>query len=224
MVITYCSLLLIALAFIIGKKRKDLGFLVSFLFLPLFVNFFLTGGWSWFHHSVFLSLSSLALAVSIVNITDVISKTSLRSLLASSFMAVFVILGVVDITYNNRLMSKYDYNSFMTRVTTVVPEDSTVMGASLYYPVFINRNNRFVGYLFLEERCPDFADEIHKLDVDYILLDNNLRVSSLVWCSEDYYRNQILGFLKSKRNIEITAHYPSRNIVMKSVYLYTVND
>jgi 4-amino-4-deoxy-L-arabinose transferase-like glycosyltransferase len=222
--VTYFTLFLILVALLFGRNRKQLGSLLCFIIIPLFISGFVTGSWNWFHYSVFLSLYSTALAISIVIISDIFKTGKIRKLIPSAIILIIAISGIWDIMKNNIVMMKYDYHAFMNRVSTHVPEGATVLGASLYYPVFIERDNRFIGYLFLEERCPAFADKIKQLGIDYVLLDINLKVSSTLWCSERYYQSQIYDFLMNKRYIDIKANYPSRNRVMQSVYLFNVSE
>ena len=57
-------------------------------------------------------------------------------------------------------MAKYDYNSVKEKITRSVPDNVTVIGAPLYYFAFLDGKNKFITYMFLEERCPDFESEI----------------------------------------------------------------
>lgn len=215
---------LTAAAFFLAKNRKPLGFLVFFVLFPLFVRGFLTGKWSWFHYSVFVPFLALSLAISISIISERFSSRPARTAVIVLLAGIFIGAGVWYVMKNNMKMKEYDHGAAMERIAAAVPPGSTVLGPSLYYPAFADSGARFIGYLFLEERCPDFAASIETLGVDYILMDKTFMLVTSSWCSYRYYRDEIAGYLRTGTSLvkSIDLNYPSRNMLIKSVYLHRV--
>jgi 4-amino-4-deoxy-L-arabinose transferase-like glycosyltransferase len=221
----YFSLFLVSAGFLIGRNKKQMGFMLSFFVMPLFIKNFLTGSWNWFHNSVLLSVSYLAVAMSVMNISDRLRSERLKKLFPLSVVIVIAFFGVWDIMANNIDMMQYDYDAFMERVSSEIPAGSTVLGDPIYYPAFVDRDKRFVSYSFLEERCPGFSDEIKDLDIDYIIMDFSFRIFSTFWCSDRYYNEQVKDFLKKNASLvkTIKTRYPRKGILLKSVLIFKVN-
>jgi 4-amino-4-deoxy-L-arabinose transferase-like glycosyltransferase len=223
--IIYFSMIIIFAGIFFGEKRAHLRFISSFIILPLILLSFVAGTWNWFHNSVFISLLSLALVIAVTDLSCLSRQTVLKKLLPVGIVIIISGFGIGEIIANNKKMMKYDFDAAMARVHDNVPEGSTVLGTSFYYPAFIKSNKRFIGHLFLEERCPDFKDEINSLKVDYILIDIHFNGITRVWCSDAYYENQISQYLQSNAVLlkTIKIHYPSFNIITDSVSLYKTN-
>jgi len=223
--LAYLCISMILVALIFGRKRKELGLLLLFIVFPLFIKEFTTGSWNWFHNSVFLPICVLMTGVSISSLSELSSGRGNKGAIIVVLTMMVVIPGVWDIVKNNIHMQRYDYDALMSKVSSHIPDGSTVLGAAIYYPAFINRDVRFIGYLFLQNRCPDFTEEMQRLDVDYIIMDATFKNIARLWCSNRYYQNQILNFLQSDATLKdiIRADYPSRLIHLQYVYLFKVN-
>lgn len=221
----FFAIVIILAATFLGKKRSHLSFIISFILLPLIILNFVAGTWNWFHNSVFISLLALALAIAITELSCLFRQTWFRKLLPVGFVVIISVIGTGEIIGNNKKMMNYDFEAVMERVHSNIPEGSTVLGTSFYYPAFIKSNKRFIGHLFLEERCPNFEDEINTLKVDYILIDVHFNGITRLWCSDAYYENQISQYLRNNAKLlkTITVNYPSFNIITDSVSLYKIN-
>jgi hypothetical protein len=156
-VIAYVIVLLLLVALISGRNRRNLGFLICAVVFPLFLRGFLSGSWYWFHYSVFTPFVVLSLAVSMFTIIDMFSKERVKKVYTSAFIMIFIVPGIWDIMNNNISMLKYDHHSSMNRVSEEIPGDSSVLGASLYYPAFIDSDKRFVGVLIYRAKMPEFC-------------------------------------------------------------------
>ena len=222
----YLCLFVVVPAFTFGRNKHIL-FLLSFAALSLFLRTFMTGSWNWFHFSAFLSVCFLVVSVAIFDIADRLSGKA-RTLFSTIMIAALAAPGTWDIMRNTVDMMKYDHGTVMEKVARGVPPQGNVLGPPFYYPAFVDRENSFVSYLFLEGKCPDFAAEMKSLAIDYILMDTNFRVRASRWCSEEYYRKQVLGFLDSSATLVnvIEINYPNEyayDRLISSAYLFRVN-
>lgn len=227
--IAYFALLLIAIGVIFGKNRSSSVFLLSFIFLPLVIANFIVGSWQWFHYSVFLPFGFMVLAISIYDISEMFRSVWVKRQILIGATIIIGGLGIMDIMMGNIEMSKYNYNSVKEKITRNIPDNVTVMGAPLYYFAFLDGKGKFITYMFLEERCPDFKSEMRTHRVDYILIDDSLEYMTRLWCSNAYYENEIVKFLtmKTYKDKMVEIDYPNSrapNRMLNKAYLFRVND
>lgn len=227
--LAYCSLLLVVAGSVFGRNRASSLFLLLFIFLPLVVSNFIVGSWQWFHYSVFLPFGFMLLAISIHDISGMWRKTWVRMLFF--FGAVLIIggFGIRDIMAGNFAMSKYDYDTSVKKpVIQALPARVTVMGPPLYYLSLLDGRNRFITYMFLEERCPDFEAEMKAHKVEYILVDDSLEYMARLWCPDRYYEDHIVKFLADRAVKEkiLEIGYPSSRTptrMVSRVSLFKIN-
>lgn len=226
--IVYVALVIVTVSLIFGKNKKHSLLLLSFVILPLFISNFIVGAWQWFHYSVFLPLSFIILAISINDVCEMLSSIKAKRLFFAGLVIIIAISGIIDIMKLNVNMKKYNYNSLKERISQGVTNGTTVLGSPLYYFAFSGSNNRFITYLFIEGRCPNFKSEIQRHKIDYILVDDSLERVSSNWCSYLYYQNEIIPFLKTNTTLNkiIDIEYPSSltaKRMIDKVYLFKVN-
>ena len=170
----------------------------------------------------------IVLAISINNISEMLSSERLKKLCVLALTAVIAVPGIMHIIAVNIDMMKYDHNSIKYKVLESIPERAAVMAPPLYYFSFLGRGNRFTTYLFIEERCPNFESEIEQLEIDYILIDESMMHVTNKWCSGNYFTNEIMAFLQAKAILEkiIDIQYPNsltNKRMIEQVYLYKLN-
>lgn len=226
--IAYATLFFIIASVIFGRNRTSIFFLLSFIFLPLVIGSFLIGSWQWFHYSVFLPFAFIILSIAVFDVSEVFSHESLKKWIFIGLITFIGAFGLVDIMRTNISMLKYDYNKAVReKIMKNVPKGATLMGTPLYYFALLENNNRFVTYLFLEERCPSFKSEIKKYGIDYILVDESMEYMASLWCSDSYYKNEIVNFIENRTYKEkvIKIEYPSSRTpdrLLHEVYFYKV--
>lgn len=227
--LAYCSLCLIVAGSFFGKNRASSLFLLSFIFLPLIISNFIVGSWQFFHYSVFLPFAFMVLAISIHDISGMWRNRWVRTLFF--FVAVLIIggFGIKDIMTGNFAMSRYSYDTSVKEpLIRVLPANVTVMGPPLYYLSLLDGRNRYVTYMFLEERCPDFEAEMKAHKVEYILADDSLEYMARLWCPDRYYEDQIVKFLADRAVKEkiLEIGYPSSRTptrMVSRVSLFKIN-
>jgi hypothetical protein len=182
------------------------------------------GNWSWLHYSMFFAIYAVTISISIFNISEIIRSKIARKIFLILIISTIGISNAVDIIKNNILMQKYVYRSLMDRIALNVPDGTTVLGSFLYYPAFMKKENKFITYLFLKNQCPDFADEIRNLEVDYVILDDSFKKLSTYWCTYYYYENQIANFLDKNTTFEkeIKMYYPNQYNNTGNIYIFKV--
>lgn len=226
--IAYATLFFIIAGVIFGKSRTSIIFLLSFIFLPLVIGSFLIGSWQWFHYSVFLPFAFIIVSIAVFDVSEVFPHKLLKRWVFVGLITFIGAFGIVDIMRTNISMLKYDYNkAIKEKIVKNVPKGTTLMGTPLYYFALLENNNRFVTYLFLEERCPSFKSEIKKYGIDYILVDESMEYMASLWCSDSYYKNEIVNFIENRTYKEkvIKIEYPSSRTpdrLLHEVYFYKV--
>jgi 4-amino-4-deoxy-L-arabinose transferase-like glycosyltransferase len=225
-VIVYVASVLLFIALLFGENKNKARFLISLVISLLCIRFLAMGSWSWLHYPVIYSICSVALSLAIFSISDGIRWEYLKKILPIMLIIVFGITGTFDILRNNINMMKYSYESLMSRISASVPIKSTVLGSALFYPAFLEKDNRFITYTFLKNKCPDFAQEIQDLKIDYILLDDNLIFLSSSWCTPQYYETQIVGFINRRTSYEgtIMMNYPNEYDRSGKVFIFKVQN
>lgn len=224
----YLALLLIFASLLFRRKRKQLIFLLSFIALPLGISTFLISAWNWFHYSVFLALCFIALSISIYDIVEMLPWRRFKMLLLYGVVLVFGGAGIIDIMKRDIDMMEYDFNAVKKEISRSVPAGATVMGSPLYYFAFLEKsNNRFMTYLFVEEKCPDFESAIRTHKIDYIFVDDILINLTAMWCSPAY-SNKIREYLMKNTSLVsiIDVEYPNShasNRLLRRVYLMRIN-
>jgi hypothetical protein len=142
---------------------------------------------------------------------------------------IIVVSGLTGIIARNIDMVGYNFNKIENEIPLNIPSGATVMGSPLYYFAFLEKpQNRFITYLFVEERCPDFESTVREQGVDYILVDSIMMNLLSAWCSSSYWKNEVMKFLTTRTSFVsvIGFEYPNglaSNRFLQSVYLVRVN-
>lgn len=223
----YLSTAVLALALLVGRGRRPLLFVLSFIAIPVPVIYFFMGRWNWYHNSVFLALGFLALALSANLVSARLGRFG--GALFTGLIAVFSAAGAADIAARNIEMRQYDFSEIKREVLLNVPAGAAVMGSNMHYFSFLERpGDRFMSYLFIEERCPDFGSEVKRLGAQYVIADDILFKLAARWCSKDYLEEQVFGFLKSGAAFEkvIELEYPNgiaAGKMLRRIYIVRVD-
>ena len=226
--IIYLGLLLIVTALVTGKNRKSLLFVLSFLLIPLIFSIFIINYWTWLYFSIYLPFIFLALAISLLDISRRVPWLKVRKLVLAGSIILFAGTGIFDIMTNNLNMLKYDFKKIEKEIAESVPRGTTVMGTRWYYFAFLENQNHFVTYTFLEEQCPDFESMVRAYKIDYILVDDIMISKANTWCTIYYTEYEIKKLLEGKASLtkDITFDYPSGlspGVTHHVVSIYKVN-
>jgi 4-amino-4-deoxy-L-arabinose transferase-like glycosyltransferase len=227
----YIILTLILMSILLSKRHRSKQlYLLSFVIIPYVAGSVLTGAWNCMHYFVFSPIIAIALSLSITTLTELLPryKKTVRMLL---------VIGLVgylssDIYVNNVSYRKYSLSRLQDEIRAAIPEDKTLMGTSLYYFAFPDAPERFMSFLFLENRCPDFGTAIKMYKPDYIMVDSVFNYLSWMRCAKysdrnDYYEGSVKKFLDSDAKYikTIKISYPNefahKRIISKA-YLYKV--
>jgi len=210
---------------IFTESRKIIFGLLAFVGGTLFINYFLTTHFGYWHMVEFVPFLCLSLGAAILKVSKMILKWKSSVIYITSLI---IILGLYNITFSAIEFYKYDYDKLLKTIYHKVPQNAQVFAIELYKPAF---KERLLGYNYDVDRpgttCEPFPSVIKKINPDYVIFDDVLRGFMSSSCGETYEISAFKYLLETAKGSElIKINYPNywaKNKLLKDIYIFKIH-
>ena len=217
--------------------RRTVFMLVGFPALALFVNYFLTKKFGYWHMVEVHPFLALAAAIGVCSLSGKIRVKGIEIALIVVFICALPLVGYWDQAKSvAEFSSRYNYDRLLKGVSSSVPDTSgaPVMGHVLYAPGFMEHSRPYIPLGFDVERtdgsyrqCEPLWQRVKSAGAGYLIMDDILRGMMQSACSKMYVKDSLRWLSLNARLItHINEPYPNfwaPRRILKDSYVYEIN-
>lgn len=212
------------------EKRWKAALLVGFPALALFLNYFLTKKFGYWHMVEVHPFLSLASAVGVCAVSERFAPR-MRIAAVSVFIVALPFVGYWDQLSSVRSISQnYNYARLLQSVSDPIASRGDVMGHELYYPAFLGRYKSMSfdveqakGYF---DRCKPLKERVARSGARFILMDDIVRGMMVTACGKPYYRESLRWLsLNARLLAHVREPYPNYwapGRILQNTYVYEI--
>ena len=218
------------------RARRSVLLLVGFPALALFLNYFLTKKFGYWHMVEVHPYLALAAAIGVTSLAGRFKSKYIRIALIAAFIFALPLVGYWDQAKSvSSYSARHDYPRLLRKVSAPVPEAAgPVMGHILYSPGFSGNSGKYRTISYDVEhaegslnRCRPLWQRIKSAGAGYFIMDDILRGMMISACGKMYVKDSLLWLSLNARLLShVREPYPNfwaPGRMLKDTYVYEIN-